>query len=334
MKPSPPTHFVLPNLLANWPFVCKPNPHQEIVAESAAWVESYHPFDSRAQAAFNRCKFGIFASLAYPCAEEEHFRVVCDLMNFFFVFDELSDQASGEVVAQQAADIMNALRNPDQAPTKGDSILGAMTRDFWKRTLQCCSESSAQRFITNFDEYTNSVWQQAVDRDLGIIRDTTKYFELRRGTIGVRPSFDYFILPADIPDEVIEHPQVERLVIGAIDMTILANDIYSYNKEQATGDDAHNIISVMMKEEGLSVQEAIDRAGSIYCDIAKKFCKDFENLPVFGGQLDQCVKEYCWGVGNWVTTNIKWSFASERYFGRQGMEVMEHRIVELRPQEG
>ena len=50
-----------------------------------------------------------------------------------------------------------------------------------------------------------------------------EYLELRRGTIGVRPSFDYFLLPDDLPDEVLAHPTIEALALGSIDMTIIAN---------------------------------------------------------------------------------------------------------------
>lgn len=104
------TEIILPDLLAEWPFETKPNPLQNIVADSAKWVESFGAFSPRAQIAFNRCKFGIFSSLAYSKAGPDHFRVACDLMNLFFVFDEKSDEASGQEVAQQAADIMDALR--------------------------------------------------------------------------------------------------------------------------------------------------------------------------------------------------------------------------------
>jgi hypothetical protein len=88
------SEIVLPDLLANWPFKTDPNPLQNIVADSAAWTDS----------------FGIFSSLAYAKAGPDHFRVVCDFMNLFFVFDEKSDAATGEQVAQQAANMMNTLR--------------------------------------------------------------------------------------------------------------------------------------------------------------------------------------------------------------------------------
>lgn len=107
---STPETFVLPDLLAGWPFDCEWNPCQDIVAESTAWTESYNPFTPKAQKAFNRCQFGIFSSLAYPYARGHHFRIICDMMNFVFVYDEHSDDKPAAVVRQQADDILSALR--------------------------------------------------------------------------------------------------------------------------------------------------------------------------------------------------------------------------------
>ncbi|KAJ6571005.1 terpenoid synthase [Mycena vulgaris] len=322
--------FILPDLLANWPFSTKPNPQQNIVADSAAWVESFGAFSPRAQIAFNRCQFGIFTSLAYAKAGPAHFRAACDLMNLFFVFDEKSDQASGDEVAQQAADIMNALRYPAQN-IAGESILGAMARSFWKRTMLVASPSSAQRIIRTFGEYTDAVRQQAVDRDQGRIRSIPEYLELRRLTIGVRTSFDFFLLTDDVPDTVLEHPHIERLACAAIDMTILANDLYSYNVEQSRGDEVHNMVAVVMVQENLTVQEAVDRIGEQYRQLSQCFCEDMKTLPTFPDPWDAFAKEYALAMGLWVYTNIKWSFASERYFGKEGLDIAEHRRVRLLP---
>jgi Delta6-protoilludene synthase len=107
---APTIYFTLPDLLEDWPFDHDPNPCDYIVEESARWTESYGAFDEKTQQAFNRCNFGYFACLAYPRAKGDHYRAACDLMNLFFVFDELSDEATGESAGQQATDIMNALR--------------------------------------------------------------------------------------------------------------------------------------------------------------------------------------------------------------------------------
>lgn len=89
--------------------------------------------------------------------------------------------------------------------------------------MTCASKSSAERFIRNFDIYTDAVRREAIDRDEGRIRNISDYFDLRRGTIGVHPSYDYYLLQDDIPDEYVDHPDVQRLAVAAVDMTILAN---------------------------------------------------------------------------------------------------------------
>jgi hypothetical protein len=58
---------------------------------------------------------------------------------------------------------------------------------------------------------------------MGCIRSISEYLQLRRRTIGVRPSFAFFLFTDDLPDSVVDHPHIEKLACGAIDMTILAN---------------------------------------------------------------------------------------------------------------
>ena len=65
--------------------------------------------------------------------------------------------------------------------------------------------------------------QEGRDRDEHRERTMPEYLALRRGTIGVVPSFDYYLLPEDIPDEALEHPIVKELSDAAVDMTIIAN---------------------------------------------------------------------------------------------------------------
>ena len=100
----------LPDLLVEWPFTTSPNTHQNVVADSGAWLKSYGAFSKRAQSQFNRCKVGVFVSLAYPTAGPSHLRAACDLLNLILVFDEKTDTVPAKVVAKQAAELMNALR--------------------------------------------------------------------------------------------------------------------------------------------------------------------------------------------------------------------------------
>lgn len=53
----------LPDTMARWPYPRRINPaYEEVSAESAAWLRSFHAFSAEAQVAFDKCKFGEWLS--------------------------------------------------------------------------------------------------------------------------------------------------------------------------------------------------------------------------------------------------------------------------------
>jgi Delta6-protoilludene synthase len=73
--------------------------------------------------------------------------------------------------------------------------------------------------------------QQSFDRTHSHIRDIASYFDVRRDTIGAKPSFAINEVHFNLPDHVIEHPIIKSLTASCIDMLIIGNDLCSYNVE-------------------------------------------------------------------------------------------------------
>ena len=65
--------------------------------------------------------------------------------------------------------------------------------------------------------------QQAADRTHKHIRSIQEYLEVRRDSIGAKPSFAILELDMNIPDEAVHHPVIEELSILSIDMILLGN---------------------------------------------------------------------------------------------------------------
>lgn len=105
----------------------------------------------------------------------------------------------------------------------------------------------------------------------------------------------------------------------------------SFNAEQARGD-IHNAVIVVMKQFNYSVQEAMDYVCRWYHNRANDFLKAMSDLPECPDikTRDQ-LKEYVYGLGNWVTANYEWSFGSKRFFGNEIETVKETGKVVLRP---
>ncbi|KAF7346245.1 Terpenoid synthase [Mycena sanguinolenta] len=322
--------FQLPRTVDGWPWARQINPYYaEVKADSANWFRSFNAFGPKAQAAFDLCDFSLLASLAYPKLNKEQLRTGCDMMMLFFVFDEYTDDKSASVVEHYAGIVMDALHHPEIPRPVNECLLGEVARQFWALAVKSSSPMSQKRFIQTFARYTAAVVEQAADRDRKHVRSIEEYMYLRRFTIGAEPSYIPLILSMDLPDEVIDHPAIVSLSAFVTDMIIFDNDICSYNKEQAAGDDLHNILTIVMKEKNVSLEGALAWVAQHHKDAAQAFLENWKSLPHWSPEIDSQVEEYIHGIGHWVRANDCWNFESGRYFGRDGLEIQKHRTVRL-----
>ena len=89
--------FVLPDLLSICPLEGSISQHHERAArESSAWVDSYNFFVDRKRMEFITGCNELLVSHAYPYADYEQFRTVCDFVNLLFTVDEISDDQDGK----------------------------------------------------------------------------------------------------------------------------------------------------------------------------------------------------------------------------------------------
>jgi len=331
-----PTKIIFPDTHAAWPWPRALNPYyEEAKAASAAWIASFECFTPQAQKAFDACDFNLLAALAYSTVDKETLRFGCDLMNIFFVYDECSDCAEDTSVRRLADIIMDALRNPHRPRSADEHPVGEIVRQFWERATAQISASAAKRFVSAFDLYTASVVQEAQDRTLMRFRSIDEYLVLRRQTIGGYPTFVIMEFALDLPLRVLEHPALRKLRELVVDIFILSNDMYSYNVEQARGD-VHNIVMILMRELGLGLSGALDWIAAAHDTLATEFLSYYDpssstsRLPSFGSSvLDEHVRVYVDGLGQWVRGLEEWTFESKRYFGDFGEQVRETREVEV-----
>lgn len=328
-------YFTLPDLpgTCKAPFSPSFNPHYEAVApESKLWIDSLEILSGEKQRYFSISAFEFLGAHTYPFADREGFRTACDYLNATFILDDYSDDEGGEGARRMADSFMNALRDPtwdDGTP------FAKMAREFRAR-LETASSTARQRFIDTFDHYLDATVREAENREDGTILGLDDYLELRRGNSGVYPAYALIecIHKIDLQPEVFNHPALWNItgIIG--DMLFIANDIYSYNREQAGGHAANNLITVIEKERGVDLQGAMDIAGDFFANCAKEFNTWKEQLPSWGPETDAAVSEYIEGMAACVRGYIEWSLTGPRYFGSSVEEVRKTRRVLLKTKTG
>jgi len=309
------------------------NPHYaKIRAESRAWINQYGQAicgpDMRAF--MDNCNFELVNAFCYPYADEARLRAAMDLTNLLWLYDEFSDRETGAGAVKSAGIVARALREPH---FDDGTWICRMIKDFHQRHISKAGPHSARRFIDNMCSYVETVGKEAELREKNEVLDIPGYVALRRETGAVRPCFDLveYCLGLDLPAYVHDDPVFNSGYNAAMDLVSWANDLFSYNIEQAKGQSDANIITVIMKSKGVGIQTAADFLGG-YCEaltsqvLEAKRVLSSRSDPIYSKDAVRIMDAF----GDWVRGNDQWHFVTERYFGKENKTVKETRIVEIK----
>ncbi|KAI5998081.1 terpenoid synthase [Pisolithus albus] len=337
--------------MANWPWPRRINPFfKEVKVEADEWFRSFNALSPKSLKAFEKCDFGWYSSvlsampplsksslstarlsaLAYPDASREHLRIACDLMIVYFIVDEYTDVEDAERTAEIVNIIIDALNNPYRSRPEGELILGEVIRQSVNlSSLRSWSPIILLQILDDFTTYLRAVIVEAGDRDKNVTRDIQGYLSIRRGTVGAQSAFAIFEFDLSLIDEVYYHPAVTELIDCAAELVLIDNDLASYNREQGTGDENHNLVTAIMFELGLDRSGAMSWAAAYHTEIEAKFINGLLRLPSWGATLDEQIKQYLNGIANWARANYCWSYEGQRYFGNRGGEIEKTRLVPI-----
>ncbi|KAM5538094.1 hypothetical protein V8D89_008291 [Ganoderma adspersum] len=318
-------YLYLPDTMKSWPWPRRINPHHEAAtAACTAWFKGFKPFSPKSLQAYDRADCGLLSALTSSSvsASTEHLRIAIDMMTVMFVVEASTDVESEAEACQTVEIAIDALRHPDKPRPEGEFILGEVTRQFWVRAQAIADPQTAERFIGVFIDYLQAVVVQAGDHDNRTELSIEQYLTRRRDDTACLG-----VLHLSIPYDAFHHPVIEELENAICDL--ISGDIVSYNKEQATGDDMSNILTVAMRHFRIDFDSAMEWATGYHKDVQSRFLNNFARVPSFGPKVDGAVQEYIAHLSNWPRANICWSFECGRYFGTKGLQIQETRTVPL-----
>ncbi|EPS94572.1 hypothetical protein FOMPIDRAFT_84975 [Fomitopsis schrenkii] len=320
--------------MSTWPWPRRIHPcAEEAVAASRDWLRTLHAFNEESQRAFDKYNVGLASALTYPFSSQELLRIGCDLYNLFFVFGHYTDVEDAQACRTMADITMDALYCPYTPRPQDEVALGEITRQFWLRVIESgiVGPVAQRRFIDYFTAYTDSVVEEASDRDAGVYRQVEDYFAIQRDTLGFRPLYALMVL--ELPDEVVYHPAIVEMVICVIDMLIIDNDLISYNMEQRSGDARHNLVTLTMLEQTLSIHDAITLLFKRHISFQDRFLKAYRSFePQWDDAINAQLRDALRDLAHFPRGIYCWHFGCGRYFGHKGAEVSVSRDVELLPQ--
>ncbi|KAJ7230295.1 terpenoid synthase [Mycena pura] len=309
------------------------NPNfSKIRPESRAWINQYT--DSvcgpKMRAFMDNCNFELSNSYCFPYAGEAGLRATMDLTNILWLYDEFTDTVSGTEASDAALIVARALQDPD---FDDGTWICRMMKSFKHNHIDRAGPNVARRFVDNFCTYVEIVGTEATLRERNEVLDIPSYIAFRRETSAVRTCFDLveYCVGLDLPQHVHEDPIFLSGYNAAMDLVFWANDLFSYNMEQSKGHGGANVVTVIMKSKGVDLQTAIDFLSG-YCEALTAQLQEARRIlasrhdPVYCKDAVRVIDAF----GDWVRGNDQWSFATERYFGKENHIVKKSRIVTLR----
>jgi hypothetical protein len=97
--------------------------------------------------------------------------------------------------------------------------------------------------------------------------------------------------------------------------------------EHSRGLSGNNLLTVLMKANGTSLQETASYVAVYWQKLMDGFLDTKTMLPSWGEETDAAVATYVSGLESWISGNLYWSFDTQRYFGAEHKEVERTLIV-------
>ncbi|KAI3532817.1 hypothetical protein CABS01_04647 [Colletotrichum abscissum] len=343
----------------SWPSPYPPNNHpdsQYIKAESESWLRGYCHSDAKPNSInkginelfISKIIAGDFPEIAciiYAHQPARHVLLAALVMLHFFVIDEFTDNVDdteeGEAqVRRQSAAMVRAFRHPEEVGRDRDGdgddeawVGVRMAADIairYRSDAVGGTPDSWDFFVDSFADYLDGVGDEVALRRTGpdgeagghnCVPSRERYVAVRRRTIGVLPGMALLLIDRAIRPGFLRIPAVDSLLGLCVDVIINQNDIYSFDKEQARGEDGHNGVRVLMEEDRMGAQEAMTKLGGETSDLVKEFLGACEGLPVLEDEVDDANLSILRdGCVSWILGMEVWSTLVTKRYGMQRLD--------------
>ncbi|KAI0850474.1 terpenoid synthase [Daldinia vernicosa] len=306
--------------------VLNPN-YAKVKAEGDEWIARIMKMDEKTSARNKRVDFCYLGALWAPDADEESLRVLLDWCHWFDEGHLKDDPVAAQEEIKETMAIMEEdvqLIEPHVNPLRYVFQLCwlAINREAELR----------QQYKEQHKEYFDQIVVQVQQAAKGEVlrRDVQTYIEVRRGSIGVTPAISIIrcIEGVELPEMVVSHSSLQECRRLSSELVFMVNDIISYRKDLELSVD-HNLIPLLV-EQGMSVQQSIDKIGAMIDDCYKRWYTALAELPSYGEKVDREVLLFIEICRNVALGNLYWSFKTARYLdSEEGQNVHETRILYL-----
>lgn len=308
--------IALPELFS--PFPSRINPHADAVHEGTVeWLRGFGTFGEEADyRRFHATRIGRLAARFHPEAGLKALQLVSDWYGWMFIRDDQRDESElGErpdLLAATNAGFLEILEGSRPAP--GEVPLAHALWDLRRRVLaEAPAAAWTARLVASIGEHFESTVWEATNRSRGVTPDMDSYIRLRpvTGGLNVDTQFIEIAEHAYLPPQVRYHPVLQTLTRTSNNAVCWANDIFSLQKEMKR--DVHNLVLILRHTQGLTLQEAVNRAAEMHNDEVRAFVDSATQLQTLGEYPDANLERFVGVLQTRMRGFVDWANESGRY---------------------
>ncbi|MFF7736540.1 terpene cyclase [Streptomyces sp. NPDC007984] len=261
------------------------------------------------------------AALGFPHARGPALDLLADAMGFFFVFDDQFDGPLGRDPAETArvCQVLVDIAHGAPPPPGADPCTRAFA-DIRTRSTEGAHPAWTARTAHEWEYYFAAQAHEARGRLRGTPADLATYFQVRRGIAAtdLPLSLGERAAGLTVPASAFHSPELRLMRRDAIDVTLMCNDVYSLEKEEARGD-MDNVVLVLerarllpRREALIAAREEVDRRVLRFQDLAGQ-------VPAVCAQLGLCERQradvacYVRVMTAWMSGYHAWQSGTQRY---------------------
>jgi hypothetical protein len=296
------------------PFASGINLHVERVQQRSVTWAMQHGLVTAGPAAdkLAKAKIAHLEALVMHHACEPSLQLAADWTTLFCLLDDqLELDTLGPV--QLSAYFARLLAGFAHGEMLATDALASGLMDIRTRLLALGGASSVARFASTLEElFCAFVWEE-INRRKHMTPSPDAYRTMRAETVGLKPQFVLGQLGERITlsDSVRTHPTIVAMELAVSHAVGFANDVCTYEKE-LMNDEPHNLVFVIMEDEGLTMSGALARAAATHDDEVRAFIALSEQLPDFGEE-NAAVERYVGLLQRWLRGHLDWSSLTGRY---------------------
>jgi hypothetical protein len=298
-------------------------PFDSVVHRDAAWLEDeiiawclrHRLIRTAAQEQQVRAALlAEFVARANADLPRPQLRLVALWTVWFFLADDITDTSrSPELLAYEHLRALRVVSGGGGAGGSDMPLINAV-EDLQAQLRQYASSVSLMRFQRAFAQTLEAqVWEAgnyAADRQPD--RGTYNVMRLWSGAFFPMIALVDVVRGFTLPPHIYSHALVQEIIEEASRAVLWYNDLWSYPKEAATGAARHNIVAIIMREQGVGLEDALEIAVEEHESSLQRMLELRAELSCFGAD-EPAARRFVDGIAAWLRATQDWSHRTPRY---------------------